>query len=171
MPTLDEYLAEHPDAAPKRRYKRAEDALQVRCNTWLKTALPPEVAWTGIEHAQKLTAWQGQMRKAKGIRAGIEDLQFLYAGHFTAIELKVKSPQTEEQARRQRLVTAQRGSYFICRSMAEVEAALRSVGIPVRINAPPELIVSRIKAPRKTKPREPRASSRALRVGRLFHTP
>jgi hypothetical protein len=175
MATLAEAYAEAGVAPPKRRNQRPETLLQIRIVGWLRHGgIGPEPEWCAIEHSEKGTRWRRDDLWRRGVKGGIEDLQFLYVGHFTAIELKVgDNEQSDKQLARQARVIANGGSYFVCRTEQEVEAALRSVGIPIRIPAPlpfVEIGGTKPKRKRASKPRAERPTKSQLRVGKAFHT-
>jgi hypothetical protein len=76
-----------------------EHALQIDCTTMLKRILLPQVAWTAIDHAHSFNPTIGRngkpiglmemvKRKARGIRAGLQDYSFWHSGLGFAIELK-----------------------------------------------------------------------------------
>lgn len=116
---------------------RAEDALQIRCKKWLTEALPLEVVWSGIEHAQQMTVRQGAIRKAKGVKRGLPDMLFWWGGKSVAVELKTpEGRQSEDQRDFMVRFRAAGGIYAVCRSEQDVELVLRAAEFPVRIPAP-----------------------------------
>jgi VRR-NUC domain len=170
--TLFEAYEESGIASPKPRNRRPEDALQARTVGWLRTALPPTVVWSGVEHAQKLSLRQGQMRKAKGVRSGLPDLMFWYEGRFLGVELKAaKGVQSDNQKAFQAGMLRNGFRYAVCWSEQDVEAALRDCGIPVRLPAPGPRVTSAAKPKRPSKPREPRATARGIANGAWAQRP
>ncbi len=115
---------------------REEDQLQIAVADYLRVAMPPDIAWSAIEHAQQMSAREGKRRKDKGVRRGLPDLVFWMCERCLCIELKTptgrQSPAQKDFAA---LVTAQRHDYRICRSVDDVEAVLREYGIRLRATA------------------------------------
>ena len=52
---------------------RPEDRLQSRCRMFLDACLLPPCWWSSIAHERKQTPRQGQMQKARGVKAGLAD--------------------------------------------------------------------------------------------------
>jgi len=112
---------------------RAEDALQIAVADFLRVALLPGTPWTSIEHAGRMTPQQGAVRKAKGVRRGLPDLIIWNDGATHCIELKTKTGvQSAEQRAFQSEITDQGACYRVCRSVEDVETALREWRIPFR---------------------------------------
>ncbi len=116
---------------------RPEDSLQIRTVRWLRTALPLEVLWSGIEHAGQISLRQGAVRKAKGVRRGLPDLLFWHGGKSIAVELKTASGvQSDAQKDFMDRFRAAGGIYAVCRSEQDVELLLRAADVPVNFPAP-----------------------------------
>lgn len=134
-----------------------EHALQIVVCAYLSRALPPDSTFTSIDAAtdQKMTPIAGARRRARGIRAGWPDCQILYRGQFFGIELKEGAGrQSENQALMQAEIKRAGGRYAICRSVEDVEAALRAWGVPLRATAMTSRerdarLKARLDAPRK----------------------
>jgi hypothetical protein len=107
---------------------------------YLKAALPPppEAIWSAIEHGrmhhgsdeERAREW-GRL-KAKGVKVGLPDVFGVWCFKFFAIELK--AGRNDTSAAQDQFAAAWRangGLYFVCRSVAEVDAALRSMSLPV----------------------------------------
>lgn len=145
---------------------RAEDSLQIRCKKWLATALPHEVVWSGIEHAQQLSLRQGAIRKAKGVRRGLPDFLFWHAGRSIAVELKTPTGvQSESQKEFMERFRAAGGIYAVCRSEQEVERALRDANVPLHWPAPaPWISQGTAPKPKRTSRPHRRDSPAAVRA-------
>lgn len=154
-----------------------EHALQTTCAVFLARALPPDIAWTSVDpatdqHMEQLAGWR---RKARGIKPGWPDLQFIRLGRFYGIELKVRGAtpgrdgkQSDNQILRQGEIEAACGLYAICYSVEEVERQLREWEFPLRAHtmAADEYDArreARLAAPKKArKAPKPAADRRAL---------
>lgn len=109
-----------------------ELALHVAVSRFLRQVLPADATYTTIPLGGGGLV-RGQRLKAMGARAGWPDLQVLYAGHVFLIELKSQDGRlSEEQVLTHRRITGAGCPVVIARSLEEVEAALRSWGIPLR---------------------------------------
>ena len=105
---------------------------------FLTVALPRDVAWSAVDHAAKLGVRQGAMRKARGVKRGQADYRFVLppGGRSAEVELKIPgSYQSPEQKTWEAAVTDAGGLYMVCRSVAEVEGALRGWGVKLRATA------------------------------------
>lgn len=121
---------------PRPRAARAtpEAALQVRVKEHLAICLPPSVLWTAsLAGHGKLSMAARNRAKAMGLKPGWPDLQFLFPDGVTRyIELKsdtgrLQPEQADFQAR-----CRPHGIHAVCRSVEEVDAALRAWGAPMR---------------------------------------
>ena len=56
--------------------------------SYLDLALPPDAAWTTVEHGGKRGKREAGRLKAKGVRAGWPDILIIYRGRAICIELK-----------------------------------------------------------------------------------
>lgn len=112
-----------------------EHQLQLAVAAFLKVAMPAGWPWTAVDHAAVLTPRQGAQRKARGVKRGQADFRFVLRpdGRSAEIELKVKGGyQSPEQREWDGAITEAGGLYLLCRSVAEVEGALRGWGVPLR---------------------------------------
>lgn len=123
-------------AAPGDKPARAapEAKLQIAVKEYLGWCLPDDVIWTAsLAGHGKMTMQARNKAKAMGLKAGWPDLQFLFADGVTRyIELKsdVGSLSPEQRAFRERAQPA--GVWALCRSVAEVETALRGWGAAMK---------------------------------------
>jgi hypothetical protein len=151
-----------------------EHKLQTTCAVFLARALPPDVAWTSVDPAtdQKMTMVAGARRKARGIKPGWSDLQFIRLGQFYAIELKIPGGrQSENQRLRQTEIESAGAQYAICYSVEDVEQRLLSWGFVLRATSFPAAEYdarreARQAAPKKrtSKPRSEASNRAALNV-------
>lgn len=119
-----------------------EHDLQVRVVAFLEPALAGVAWWSGIDHgAGKMSEAEAGRRKERGVKPGISDIVVLWRGRFIGIELKAPAGVLSKaaagvQSPEQRVVEGEwrrhGGSYFVCHSLVEVDAALAGLGIPLR---------------------------------------
>ena len=149
---------------------RPEDTLQILTCNYLDKALPRDICWTALEHAGQLTPYQGAVRKKKGVRSGLPDLQFLYRGRSMAIELKTATGrQSENQKQYAAEFVASGGFYQVARSIAEVAEFLGRNGVPLRFQPPPPAPDHAKSKPKRLVGYRPESPSPALirRVGKM----
>ncbi len=100
----------------------------------LRLALGSEVFWSSLDHANARNAKAGAMRKARGVRAGLPDMEFVFRGQYHGIELKAAdgalSPiQIETHSR----IKTAGGKIATCNSVETVLEKLREWNIPIRV--------------------------------------
>ena len=66
-----------------------EDQLQCRLHDLLKVAAKPGVEWWAVYNNPR-NAIDGARQKAKGMKAGVFDMQFMYRGNPYFLELKTE---------------------------------------------------------------------------------
>jgi hypothetical protein len=118
---------------------RPEEALQRTVVDYLWIAAPPELFWFAVPN-QRGTRTKAEMGvlKALGVRAGVPDLCFLWAGRFLGIELKATSGVlTDAQEKAWMDIEAAGGSYAACRSLDQVVDRLKAFGVPLRAEPSP----------------------------------
>ncbi len=128
------------------RRAQTEHALQAAVSAYLNVALPDDCWFTSIDHANH-SAIRGAMLKRRGVRPGLPDVCVLAGGcgnycarprgtcHglFIGIELKAKAGRlSPEQVACHARIRAAGGEVIVCRSVEEVESALRSLGVPLK---------------------------------------
>lgn len=117
----------------------SEHALQVRVAAYLEVALAGVAWWSGVDHgAGRLAPSVAGLRKARGVKPGIPDIVVLWRGRLIGIELKAGAGRvsTEQEALAAEW-RAHGATWSVARSLAEVEAALRAAGVPVRYRVLP----------------------------------
>lgn len=126
------------DMTVKRRrppVKRPEEALQKLVVSFLRVASPSTVFFHVPNQKGTRKGWEQGLLSAMGVRPGVADLVFvLPEGRIGFIELKAPNGgrQEPDQARFEEDVRALGAPYLICRSLAEVEGALKAWGVPLR---------------------------------------
>jgi hypothetical protein len=70
---------------------------------------------------------KGEVRYRKNPNKGIPDLFCLYCGLLVGIEVKAKTKQTKEQLEWQKELEDNGAVYILARSVADVDAALKSL--------------------------------------------
>ena len=111
-----------------------EYRFQIVVAQYLTFALPADATWTSIDAgAGKLTPATAELCKRRGIKAGWPDVLIVYRGRLHGVELKAgKGAQEDEQKCVQAQLEAAGATYAVVRSVDELEAMLRSYGIPLR---------------------------------------
>lgn len=150
---------------------RPEDRLRAHCRMYLDKALPSPAFWSAIEHGrkhagtdqQRMREWQHM--KAQGVKTGLSDVMIWYLGKFLAPECKAgkNGTQPAQDVFRDAML-ANRFSYRVIRSVAELDRYLRDEGIPIPRSL--EILAMSYDAalaiPEATKPKAKRASSRQV---------
>jgi hypothetical protein len=116
---------------PARQYR--ESGLQRAVHQYLSWALPPDAVHyavpNGLMRSQKARA----RAQGEGVMAGVPDIAIVHRGRALFVELKsgrgVMSPAQRSMAQRLNYAGA---AVCCCRSVEEVEAALREACVPLR---------------------------------------
>ncbi len=116
-----------------------EQNFHIAVAQYLDLALPPEYPWTTIGHGGGGKV-RGGILKAMGLKAGFPDIMILApsfisqaSSRFIGLELKTaRGRLSSEQKHVHSLILFVGGFVHICRSLAEVEGALRAEMIPLR---------------------------------------
>lgn len=117
-----------------------EAKLQMNVRRYLMVALAPphvpgSIIWTASLAGVNLSMAARTKAKAMGVTRGWPDLQFLFPDGVTRyIELKAGASLSPEQ-RDFRDRTSRHGIFAVCRSVEDVEAALRGWGAQLRATA------------------------------------
>lgn len=119
--------------------REPEHDLQVLVASFLDVALAGVALWSSIDHgAGKMTGRTAGRRKARGVKPGWPDIQIVWGlpsgvRVLLGIELKAGRGQPSDDQRALRNAwLAHGGVYAVCRSLAEVDAAIAAAGIPLR---------------------------------------
>ena len=112
----------------------SEHRLQMATATFLAAVLPRDSYWTSVDAGQgRMDVRAGQMRKARGVRAGFCDVLLIWRGGFYGIELKAsKGKVSDIQHITHAQIREAGGQVSVCHSIEEVETALRAWDIPLR---------------------------------------
>jgi hypothetical protein len=98
----------------------------------LALAIPKRIPWSHFPAGENRSAITGARLKRMGTQKGWEDYLILADGTPVAIELKAPKGRTSpEQNDFADAWTANGGTYVVCRSLLEVEAALDRAGVPL----------------------------------------
>jgi hypothetical protein len=120
-----------PPSPPRRRY--AESETQRAVHQYLSWSLPPDAVHFAIPNGLMRSQKARARAQGEGVMAGVPDLCVIHRGRAIFIELKsgrgVMSPAQRSMA--QRLVYAG-AAVCCCRTVPEVEAALRRELVPLR---------------------------------------
>jgi hypothetical protein len=131
--------------APRGRGIRAETQLQKAVAIFLQFALPPHVAWTYVPNGEgELSPEQGRRLREMGLKPGWPDLLFIAAGKAYLIELKTEKDEvfgiaagrvSNDQIAMHAWLRTAGAPVAVCRSVEDVEAALRGWAIPLHARA------------------------------------
>lgn len=140
-----------------------EHKFQSAAHVFLSRALPDALHW-GVDHAGARSPMQGAWMKQRGIMAGIPDHFTLHRGVLIGWEWKAGKGTTSERqdAFAVRMMNND-AYYFVCRTIDEIEQALRLFGWDLRASAGG--IDAKLAAhvpSRATKPRTAKPSTRQI---------
>lgn len=114
--------------------KHVEDALQEAVCRYLDAALPPGWLYWHTPNGGRRNAREAGRLKAMGVRAGLPDLAI--AGPHRLFFVELKAPKTGRVSDAQIVTMAALSELgfetHVCRSVADVEAALSAAGVPSR---------------------------------------
>lgn len=120
---------------PERRVVRRheEDDLQRQIVAYLRMALPDDATFFAILNGGKRHDKEAARMVGLGLRAGVPDLEIIHAGRALFLELKAARGVLSEHQRQMHRKLAYCGCpVFLCRTLAEVESALRGAGVALR---------------------------------------
>ena len=124
--------------------RNPETRLQIVVVDWLKSCLPDGAEFWATLNERNVSPRAGKLANLMGRRAGVSDLMVLWSRRLFCIELKVEAdpikgtkktyarPDQREFGER---IKRAGGVYAVCRHTDEVEALLRSYGVPVDTRA------------------------------------
>lgn len=113
---------------------RSQDEFKLGCAVakYLRTALPPRVLWSHLPFGEHRNEVTGSRLKSMGTQRGWPDYLVIANEGVLALELKApKGKLSPEQIAFADAHVAAGGAHAVCRSLDEVEAALRRAGLPV----------------------------------------
>lgn len=114
------------------RRQAPEAALQKAVSAYCWAVLPPQVIWSAIPSGGGGRV-RGAILQAMGLRRGLPDLFFAWPGGVGWIELKSdKGKMSVDQVEVANILIALDHKFALCRSVAEVAAALKAWGAPSR---------------------------------------
>lgn len=123
-------LAQPLRRAPRRA--RPEETLQMQVVKYLGLALAGRSEFFAVPNGGKRGFREAQRFKAAGVKAGVPDLIVINDGRAIGIELKAgKTPLSDVQRDYHERLRRARVAVTVCRSVDEVEAALRAAGVPL----------------------------------------
>lgn len=124
--------AAQPTAGRARRASPEED-LQKAVVKFLSVALAGNSEFFHVPNGGKRGFREAQRFKAIGVKAGVPDLIVVNDGRMIGIEMKAgKQPLSEAQVYYHDRLRLARVPVTVCRSIEDVEAALRDAGVPLR---------------------------------------
>lgn len=120
-------------AGIRKRNAQPEEALQMAVIKFLKLALEGNSEFFAVPNGGKRGFREAQRLKAAGVKAGVPDLIVINDGRAIGIELKAgKTPLSDAQKEYHERLRRARVPVSVCRSVEEVESALRRAGVPLR---------------------------------------
>jgi hypothetical protein len=133
-------------------------------NAFLGKALPDDAYFSAIDHARKMSKAAGAQRKARGVKAGLPDWLIVWHGITLWIERKVDASLSEGQKTTRDALRANGHHWALAKSLEDVEAACRDVGIPLKATlgdireriAAQDYVPPKKRAPANRKVAEPR---------------
>jgi hypothetical protein len=122
-----------PELLPRAPRNNEEARLQAAVMAYLAWALPANaIANHSPGEGKRTRRAQGDLRRS-GYQAGWPDIEVIYNGRSCFIELKAKrGVLSAAQREMQRRLIYCGSEVCLCRSVPEVEQALREIGIPLR---------------------------------------
>jgi hypothetical protein len=122
---------------PRTKPKRIEDKIHVSIAKALKAILPTSVVWWSNE-SRGVGFKEGSRRKARGVKAGVPDMEFHFRGvrspHLTAVFIELKRPGGETSNEQDEMLARLREAgavVHVCHSLDEVLEALEGAGCPM----------------------------------------
>jgi hypothetical protein len=101
-------------------------------HAFLSKALPVDAYHSAIDVGSAGSAQAGQLRKARGVRAGLPDYLIVYRNVTLWIEFKHRAQLSLAQQLTRDALTANGHCWALARCPEDVEQACRDVGIPLR---------------------------------------
>jgi len=117
---------------PKRKLVQREWRDQRAYAAFLSKALPPEAYWTSIDVGGSKSIRLGQLRKARGVKAGIPDVLIVHRGTTLWLECKAGTSLSPAQEVTRNALLANGHQWALVRRPEELETALLAAGIPLR---------------------------------------
>jgi len=185
MPTLPEYLAEHPDVAPKPRHRHPEWTLQTKILGFVREFVACEHEFCAHDRSFDATGKQHLFEAERGIRRGWMDTELAIEGGIT-FRCELKWGANKPDAEQDRLIarmnvlghptqwTNSVAGYYALSAMAGVRwragALARASYLDEWLRATfAKPVVMKKRA--SSKPRKEPAGQKALRVGAAFNRP
>lgn len=114
------------------RRARPEETLQLQVARFLNLALAGNSMWMHVPNGGLRSATEAKRFKAMGVMAGFPDIAVINDGRLICIELKAdKGRLSANQDGCHARLRLARVPVIVCKSIEEVEAALRAAGVPL----------------------------------------
>ena len=114
--------------------RHPERELQISVAGWLDIALADPCVWFHVPNGEKRSPRTAGLLKRMGVKAGVPDLFVFAPGIVVALELKAgKGRATETQEAMLDRLNECGVHTAICKSIEQVEQALRFAGVPLRV--------------------------------------
>lgn len=117
----------------EKRRAHPEETLQLQVVKFLGLALDGNSEFFAVPNGGKRGFREAQRFKAAGVKAGVPDIIVVNDGRAIGLELKAgKTPLSEAQKHYHERLRLARVPVSVCRSVEDVECALRAAGVPLR---------------------------------------
>ena len=132
QPTMRKPIFDPPLVRPRRR-KQPEQIFQMQVKKFLELALPKPDAWFGASAAKGTNKTTGGILQGMGYKAGTPDMLVIHEGEPIWLELKsARGRLSPAQEKCREDLVAAGCKWALCRTLDDVEKALRRFGVPLR---------------------------------------
>lgn len=129
---MTDFHDDEPDAPAKKKLTQHEWRDQRGYAAFLSKALPIDAYWTAIDVGRSRNRDEGQLRKARGVKAGIPDFLIVWRGVTVWLEIKAGQSLSPVQRTTRDALLANGHKWALCRRVEEIETALLAAGISLR---------------------------------------
>lgn len=181
MPTLDDYMAEHPEAAPKPKHWHPEWSLQTKIKGFVREFCAVGHEFVAHDRAYDATGKQHIFEAERGVRRGWMDTELAIEGGIT-FRCELKWGRNKPSRDQERLIARMNVlGHPTCWTNSVVGYYTFAVAAGVRwhpnalararfLDETLAAAFAKAPSPRKaSKPARPRASARAIARGNRFH--
>lgn len=123
------------------RRQNPEELLQLAVAKFLNAALDDNSLWFHVPNGGWRSFTEAKRLKNMGVMAGLPDIEVISGGRAIWIELKTPGGRVSDaQVHCHQRLQQARCPVSVCRSVEEVERALRAAGVPLRATTEPKII-------------------------------
>lgn len=110
-----------------------EKALHLAVARFLAISLPPHAIWHHSPNGGSRHVLEAKAFRDMGVRAGWPDIEIVWAGRVHFFELKARDGRLSPAQKETHAALIDAGATVsVCRSIDDIETALRGIGIPLR---------------------------------------